>query len=96
MSKTIPNPCPQSTTRINSRWTNDELLLGVQGVRKYGKDFKAIAEVIGNKSEAHVRTFYANHQKRFNLKAVLKEYENENGVIEDDENKNKVLNHYSL
>ncbi|CAG2161647.1 unnamed protein product [Oppiella nova] len=79
----------ESTTRINSRWTNDELLLGVQGVRKYGKDFKAIAEVIGNKSEAHVRTFYANHQKRFNLKAVLKEYENENGVIEDDENKNK-------
>ncbi|XP_054152941.1 REST corepressor 1-like [Oppia nitens] len=83
----------ENTARINSRWSNDELLLGVQGVRKYGKDFKAIAEVIGNKSEAHVRTFYANHQKRFNLNAVLKEYENENGVIDDEENKDKTDNH---
>ena len=81
----------QNTTRINSRWTNDELLLAVQGVRKYGKDFKAISEVIGNKTETHVRAFYANHQRRFNLNAVLKEYENENGVVEEDENKEKVF-----
>ena len=26
-------------SRINAKWTNEELLLGVQGVRTFGKDF---------------------------------------------------------
>lgn len=58
-------------------------------MRKYGKDFKAIAEVIGNKTEAHARSFFINNQRRYNLNSVLKEFEAENGVSEDDE-KNKV------
>lgn len=59
------------------------------GVRKYGKDFKAIAEVIGNKIEAHVRSFFVNYRRRYNLDEVLAEYEAENGkddtVIEEEE-----------
>lgn len=65
--------------RINVRWTNEELLLAVQGVRKYGKDFKAIAEVIGNKTEAHVRSFFVNYRRRYSLDEVLAEFERENG-----------------
>lgn len=61
--------------RIISRWTNEECLLAVQGVRKYGRDFKAISEVIGNKTEGHVKTFFVNHERRYNLNSVLKEYE---------------------
>lgn len=30
----------ENTNRINARWTNDENLLAVQGVRKYGRDFQ--------------------------------------------------------
>ncbi|CAI9729721.1 REST corepressor 1,REST corepressor 2,REST corepressor 3,REST corepressor [Octopus vulgaris] len=71
---------PETTQRINSRWTNDELLLAVQGVRRYGKDFKAIAEVIGNKLEAHVRNFFINYRRRYNLDEVLAEYESEHGT----------------
>ncbi|XP_041106953.1 REST corepressor 3 isoform X3 [Polyodon spathula] len=41
---------PECNQKINARWTTDEQLLAVQGVRKYGKDFQAIAEVIGNKT----------------------------------------------
>ncbi|KAK0052184.1 REST corepressor 3 [Biomphalaria pfeifferi] len=70
---------PESGFRINARWTNEELLLAVQGVRKYGKDFKAIAEVIGNKTEAHVRSFFVNFRRRYNLDEVLGEYEAEHG-----------------
>ena len=55
------------------------------GVRKYGKDFKAIADVIGTKNEAHVRIFFISYRKRYNLDAVLKEYEDENGPIPEDE-----------
>ena len=77
---------PENAGRINSRWTNDELLLAVQGIRKYGKDFAVIAEVIGTKTEAHLRSFFVNYRRRYNLDAVLKEYEAENGpiLIEDD------------
>lgn len=84
---------PETTQRINSRWTNEELLLAVQGVRRYGKDFKAIAEVIGNKLEAHVRNFFINYRRRYNLDEVLAEYESEHGTDsvkdedEDDEKK---------
>ena len=69
----------QLNNRINARWTNEELLLAVQGVRKYGKDFKAIAEVIGNKTESHVRSFFVNYRRRYNLDEVLAEFEKENG-----------------
>lgn len=78
---------PEPPYRINSKWTNEELLLAVQGVRKYGKDFQAIAEVIGNKLEAHVRSFFINFRRRYNLDEVMAEYEAEHGtqVIPDDE-----------
>lgn len=66
-------------SRINARWNNEELLLAVQGVRKYGKDFKAIAETIGNKTESHVRSFFVNYRRRYNLDEVLAEFEKENG-----------------
>lgn len=63
--------------RISSRWNSEELLLAVQGVRKFGKDFLAIAETIGTKTEAQVRTFFINYRRRYNLDTVLKEYETE-------------------
>ena len=55
-------------------------------MRKYGKDFKAISEMIGNKLEAHVRSFFINFRRRYNLDEVLAEYEAEHGtqVILDD------------
>nr|KAG5714571.1 hypothetical protein BaRGS_007017 [Batillaria attramentaria] len=65
---------------------NNKQLLSLQkhkmanGVRKYGKDFQAIAEVIGNKLEAHVRSFFINFRRRYNLDEVLAEYEAEHGT----------------
>lgn len=81
---------PESSTRMNARWSNDELLLAVQGVRKYGKDFKAIAELIGNKTEAHIKSFFVNYRRRYNLDAILQEYEAENGPIIDDDKDDKM------
>ncbi|XP_074604424.1 REST corepressor 3-like [Brevipalpus obovatus] len=65
--------------RINARWTQEESLLAVQGIRKHGKDFKALAEIIGNKTEAHVRSFYVNNERKYNLKHILSEHEAETG-----------------
>lgn len=50
------------------------------GVRKYGKDFEAMAEVLGNKNTTHCRNFFINHRRRFNLIDVLAEYEKENNI----------------
>jgi len=51
----------------------------ILGVRHYGKNFKAISEVLGSKTEAHVRNFFFTNRKRLNLDAALKEYEIEHG-----------------
>jgi len=61
-------------SRVTMRWSNEELLLAVQGVRTYGQDFKAIAEVLGSKSESQVRSFYTNYKRRYRLDEVYGEF----------------------
>lgn len=46
-------------------WTDSELILAVHSIRVYGKDFKAVARLIGNKTEAQVRLFFANYRERY-------------------------------
>ncbi|XP_072935684.1 REST corepressor 1 isoform X1 [Epargyreus clarus] len=65
--------------KVNSRWTNEEILLAVTAVRKYGKDFQAIAETLGTKNESHVRTFFVSYRRRYNLDAVVREHEADRG-----------------
>ncbi|XP_063774338.1 REST corepressor 3 isoform X2 [Pseudophryne corroboree] len=71
---------PELNQKINARWTTEEQLLAVQGVRKYGKDFQAIADVIGNKTVGQVKNFFVNYRRRFNLEEVLQEWEAEQGT----------------
>lgn len=49
-------------------------------IRKYGRDYQAISDVIGNKSVVQVKNFLVNYRRRFNLDQVLQEWEAENGV----------------
>ncbi|XP_068444790.1 REST corepressor 3 isoform X1 [Clinocottus analis] len=70
----------ESNQKVNARWTTDEQLLAVQGVRKYGKDFQAIADVISNKTVGQVKNFFVNYRRRFNLDEVLQEWEAEQGT----------------
>ncbi|XP_037751693.1 REST corepressor 3 isoform X6 [Chelonia mydas] len=72
---------PELNQKINARWTTEEQLLAVQGVRKYGKDFQAIADVIGNKTVGQVKNFFVNYRRRFNLEEVLQEWEAEQGTL---------------
>ncbi|XP_038643400.1 LOW QUALITY PROTEIN: REST corepressor 3-like [Scyliorhinus canicula] len=68
---------PETTPKLNARWTSEEQLLAVQGIRKYGRNFQAIAEVIGNKTLAQVNTFFVSYRRRFNLEEILQEWEAE-------------------
>ncbi|PAA62179.1 hypothetical protein BOX15_Mlig023132g1, partial [Macrostomum lignano] len=68
---------PDAEGQISYKWTDEELLLAVQGVRRYGKDFRSIAQLIGSKTENHVRYFFAQYRSKFGLDSVLAEYNRE-------------------
>lgn len=51
----------------------------VSAIRKYGRDFQAISDVIGNKSVVQVKNFLINYRRRFNLDEILQEWEAEHG-----------------
>uniref|UniRef100_A0A3Q1B6S6 REST corepressor 1 n=1 Tax=Amphiprion ocellaris TaxID=80972 RepID=A0A3Q1B6S6_AMPOC len=71
---------PELNQKFNNRWTTEEQLLAVQAIRKYGRDFQAISDVIGNKSVVQVKNFLVNYRRRFNLDEVLQEWEAEHGM----------------
>ncbi|KAK9534281.1 hypothetical protein VZT92_009336 [Zoarces viviparus] len=71
---------PEVNQKFNTRWTTEEQLLAVQAIRKYGRDFQAISDVIGNKSVVQVKNFLVNYRRRFNLDEVLQEWEAEHGT----------------
>jgi hypothetical protein len=60
------------------------------GVRKFGKNFKVIAEILGTKTESHVRSFFVNYRRRYNLDLALKEYESEHGPTPTDDEDTKM------
>ncbi|XP_077444903.1 REST corepressor 2 [Stigmatopora argus] len=73
----------EATSKMNARWTSEEQLLAVQAIRRYGKDFTAIAEVIGNKTSAQVSSFFVSYRRRFNLDEVLREWAAEQVATRD-------------
>lgn len=77
LSEAIQELRPDDVTinRISTRWSSDEAQLAIKGFRDNGKDYLAIAEIIGTKTEQHVRQFYTNYRKRYNLDNIVKEFE---------------------
>nr|XP_046269879.1 REST corepressor 1 [Scatophagus argus] len=88
---------PEVIKKFNTRWTTEEQLLAVQAIRKYGRDFQAISDVIGNKSVIQVKNFLVNYRRRFHLDEVLQEWEAEHGMeggegggVEEDKMEDKM------
>ena len=57
LEKSIQSPC----------WSTHDIALTIQGFNKYGDDFKAIAEVVGTKSESSIMAFYNYYRESLNL-----------------------------
>lgn len=52
-------------------WNN---LLFSAGLRDYGRDWAAISNMVGTKTEAQCKNFYFNYKRKFNLEAIVQEY----------------------
>lgn len=72
-----PYRLPTATAKVSPRWTNDEVMLAVKALRKYGKNFEAVADIIGTKTVQHLRLFYSNNKKRYNLETLIREHDQE-------------------
>lgn len=100
--QSITSPVKTEETESSATWSNRELLLAVQGVRRYGKDFQAISEVLATKTAAQVKTFFVSQRRRFNLDQVLREYEEAeagnrenaqgNGMVDDPMQTDSMMN----
>ncbi|XP_066426316.1 REST corepressor 2 [Molothrus aeneus] len=66
-------PPEGNNSKFSSRWTTDEQLLVVQALRRYGRDFPAVAAVLGNKTAAQVRSFVLGPRRRLGLERLLQE-----------------------
>ena len=62
-----PNPTTPTPT-----WSTEEILLAIQAFGKYGKDFDAVARIVGpTKTIADVETFFLECRERYQLDMVI-------------------------
>ena len=55
-----------------STWSTEEILLAIQAFGKYGKDFDAVARIVGSsKTLADVETFFLECRERYQLDMVI-------------------------
>ncbi|XP_065646349.1 uncharacterized protein LOC101236675 isoform X2 [Hydra vulgaris] len=79
-----------------SRWSEQEMLKAVEGLKKYGRSWPLIAKIVESKSEGQCKNFYFNYKKKFNLDKILGIYKqkDDSNCLEEEGNDDDSKTHF--
>jgi hypothetical protein len=58
-----------NNSRLTARWTEGDRLTALKAYQQHGRDFEAVARLVGTKTEGQCRNYYHNYRRKHGVAA---------------------------